>query len=57
MHRFLAVLMLSHCTGFSLQKSIEISEALDRTGPKLDVVRFISNNIVGFSATRRENDD
>lgn len=56
MYRFLAVLMFSHCTRFSLEKSIEILEALDATAPKLDEVRFISNNILGYSATGRRND-
>ena len=56
MYRFLAVVMVSHCTGFSLEKSIEILEALDRTASKQDEVRFISNNILGCSATGRGND-
>ena len=56
MYRFLAVLMFSHCTGFSLEKSIEILEALDGTAPKLDEVRFVSNKIVEYSAPGRGND-
>ena len=56
MYRFLAVLIFAHCTGFSFEKSIEILEALDGTAPKLDEVLFISNNILGYSATGRGND-
>lgn len=53
MYRFLAVFMFSQCFRFILSKIISILSRLDCPVPTLELVTFISSNILAFSATGR----
>lgn len=56
LYRYLSIMLLSHCTGFSFVKSIDILHTLGSSTPSLEIVRFISGNIMAYSATGRGND-
>lgn len=47
--RYFAILLYSHCTGFSLEYSLNSLGASGFKIPLLEDVRFISNNIAAFS--------
>jgi hypothetical protein len=51
--RYVSVLLLSHCTGFSLTKSIELLKQDGVQEPSLERVRFVSSNILAYSASGR----
>jgi YqaJ-like viral recombinase domain len=53
MLRYVAVLILSHCTGFSLTRSIDILVQENVSAISLDKVRFISTGILAFSPSGR----
>jgi hypothetical protein len=53
MLRYVSVLLLSHCTGFSLTKSIELLKQDGVQEPSLERVRFVSTNILAYSASGR----
>ncbi|CDF41179.1 unnamed protein product [Chondrus crispus] len=53
MYSFLGVSVFSQCSGFSLAKSLFFLSKLDCPVPTLQLVRFISANILAFSATGR----
>ena len=53
MYRFLSVMLLSHTTGLSLEKTITILRRFATTPPLLERVRFIASNIRAFSAMGR----
>lgn len=55
LYRYVSILLLSHCTGFSFQKTIDILQK-DGCPTPLDKVRFISNNMLAFSPTGRGRD-
>ena len=56
MYRFLAIMLYSHCTGFSFKKTIEImSKRYGFQNISLTMIQFISNNILAFSPTNRGN--
>eukprot|EP00474_Spongospora_subterranea_P007755 CRZ08213.1 hypothetical protein [Spongospora subterranea] len=55
MYQYLAMMFYSHCTGFSLNHTWTIMEKLNQHTPSLDVIRFISQNILAFSPSNRGN--
>ena len=55
MYGYVAVLLLSHLTGISFEKTITLLLDLNCAPPSLDRMRFISMNIKGFSPTSRGN--
>lgn len=55
MYRYVAVLLLSHLTGLSFEKTVALFEQLQCNAPSLDRVRFISTHILAYSSTGRGN--
>jgi hypothetical protein len=55
MLRYVAVLTLSHCTGFSLTRSLELLLLEGIYAPSLERVRFISTNILACCPSGRGN--
>jgi hypothetical protein len=55
MLRYVAVLTLSHCTGFSLTRSLELLLQEGISAPSLERVRFISTNILACCPSGRGN--
>ncbi|PXF43989.1 hypothetical protein BWQ96_06222 [Gracilariopsis chorda] len=53
LYGFVSVLLLSHCTGFSMAKTIDILRAEGVDPPHIAIVRFICGNILAFSPTGR----
>ena len=53
MYRYVAVLLLSHCTGFSFAKTIGMILDCGCTPPALERVRFISTHILPYSPAYR----
>jgi hypothetical protein len=53
MLRYVAVLILSHCTGFSLTRSLELLLQEGISAPSLERVRFIWTNILACCPSRR----
>ena len=53
MYRYLAVLLFSHCTGFSFGKTMEILSDCGCSPLAPGRIRFISSHILAFSATDR----
>ena len=53
MYRFVAVLLMSHCTGFSFARTIRLLNECGSKAPSLDSARFISTHILAFSPTGR----
>lgn len=53
MYQYFAVLLYSHCTGFSPKKTIDKLRAEGCHVPTLDTWRQISQNILAFSPTNR----
>jgi hypothetical protein len=53
MYRFVAVLLYSHCTGFSVTKTIQKLSELGQNPPSLERTQFIQSNILAYSATGR----
>jgi hypothetical protein len=51
--RYVAVLILSHCTGFSLTRSLELLLQEGISAPSLERVRFISTNILSYCPSGR----
>jgi hypothetical protein len=51
--RYVSVLLLSHCTGFYLTKSIELLKQDGVQKPYLERVWFVSTNILAYSASGR----
>ena len=55
MYRYVSVLLLSHLTGLSFERTIAWLTEMNCNAPSLDRTRFISQNIKAFSATNRGN--
>ena len=55
MYRYVAVLLLSHCTGFSFQKTISLMGGTGSICRVRERVRFIASSILAYSATGRGN--
>jgi hypothetical protein len=55
LYRYVAVLLLSHLTGLSFEKTVSLLARLDCKPPSLDRVRYISRNILAHPATGRGN--
>jgi hypothetical protein len=55
LYRYVAVLLLSHLTGLSFEKTLFLLARLNCNPPSLDRVRFISRNILAHPATGRGN--
>ena len=53
MLRFIAVLLYSHCTGFSFGFTITSLQRLGFTPPSLSTVQFICTHILAFSPSNR----
>ncbi|PXF43284.1 hypothetical protein BWQ96_06981 [Gracilariopsis chorda] len=53
MYRYVSELLLSHTTGFSFEKNIEVLRQAGSTAPSLDRVRFIADNILEYAPTGR----
>ena len=53
MYQYVAVLLLSHCTGFSFSKTIAMLLDCGCSPPSLERVRFISTHILAYSPTYR----
>ena len=56
MYRFVSVLLLSHCTGFSFARTIRFLSERGSKAPSLERVRFICSHILAFSPTGRGGD-
>ena len=56
MYRYVSVLLLSHTSGFSFDKSITILRQSGCLPPSVERVRFIADNVKAFSATGRGQD-
>lgn len=56
MYRYVAILLLSHTTAFSNAKTIDILRLLGSSTPSIEKNRFIAENILAFSPTRRGRD-
>jgi hypothetical protein len=50
---YVSVLILSHCTGFSLTRSLELLLQEGISAPSLERVRFISTNILAYCPSGR----
>jgi hypothetical protein len=53
MYRFVAVLLYSHCTVFSVTTTIQKLSELGQNNPSLERTRFIQSNILAYLATGR----
>ena len=53
---YVAILLMSHCTGISFQKTTDIMQRDGCKTPSLEEMRFISNHILAFSPTARGQD-
>jgi hypothetical protein len=53
MLRYLTFLLLSHCTGLSISNVLELFPQNGASLPSLERTRFISTNILAFSASGR----
>lgn len=53
MLRYVAVLLLSHTTGLSFEKTIDVLRQSGCIPPPLEAIRFISANVMAYSATGR----
>ena len=56
LHRYVAILLMSHITGLGFQKTIDIMQRDGCKTPSLEEIRFISNHILAFSPTERGQD-
>ncbi|PXF41823.1 hypothetical protein BWQ96_08471 [Gracilariopsis chorda] len=56
MYRYVAVLLLSHTTGLSFDKTVSVLRQSGSIVPSLDRVRFIAENILVYSLTGRGTD-
>lgn len=56
MYRYVSVLLLSHTSGFSFAKTIEIRKQSGSSITSLEIVRFIADKILAYSATGRGSD-
>ncbi|PXF45277.1 hypothetical protein BWQ96_04976 [Gracilariopsis chorda] len=57
MYRYVAVLLLSHTTRFSICETIDVLRQSGNSTPSLERIRFIASNILTFSATGRGHDE
>lgn len=55
MYRYVAVMLLSHLCGISLEKALDVLPRFDCNVPPADRMRFISQNILAYPATGRGN--
>lgn len=55
MYKFLSLLLLANCTGFSFGKSIQFLNKLDNSSLRMSVIRIISTHILGYLAIGRGN--
>ena len=53
MYKYLAVLLYSHCTGFSMKKVINVLTANEGWSISKVVIKFIHGNILPYSPTGR----
>jgi hypothetical protein len=53
MYRYLASMLLSHTTRFSLEKTIDMLQNTGAVAPSVEITRFIANNVKGYSAMGR----
>ena len=53
MYRYVSVLLLSHCSGFSFEKATTLLTQAGCVTPSLELIRFISSNILAYSPTGR----
>ena len=53
MYQYVAVMLFSHCSGFSFEKTIDIMPPEGTKPLNLNRIRFISNKVLTFSATGR----
>lgn len=50
MYQYVPVMLFSHCSGFSFDKTIDMMPPEGTKPLNLNLIRFISNNILAFSA-------
>lgn len=56
MYRFFAVFLLSHCTGFSMEKCVHLLNRMGLHAPVMSEVRFIANHLLAYSPVSRGRD-
>lgn len=56
MYQFLSVLMCSHTTGLSIEKSVEVLQRFGSIAPALERVRWIPDNVFASSTIGRRVD-
>lgn len=56
LYRYVAILLMSHCTGLNFEKTIDIMQREGCKTPSPEEMKFISNHILAFSPTARRQD-